>query len=542
MILRKQHPLSILTFLMIYTAFSVSMSGQNQLTNRQNARANQQNVATIAQKKAIVDQIVNKIAHAYDSLKVPRVHITPIGKGDLCTKVAYVDSKDSFLNIDEKLYDLCYTDFKVDADFKAALACFIAHEMSHFYAHKGINTNFFAHCDNGEGVESAADFYGFWYAQKAGYAIAKVYKKAYQLAYKGYNIDPNPTNKCYPTLANRCEIAKAQVKKADDVLKKLKQAKMLFLFEQYAEAVVLFEEVNRVILDNNVMNNLAVAKIHWVLSDMRRLPPTDNWRRFNYFVYPLEINALARIGQLRRGGRGGDMAANDLTKKLQEANDLLEKVTNKDIAWRLNKATVLILLGDVPNAIRQLDAIKSAKPSKKQADDAQILRGIAHFRNGNSDAAKKIFMAFADSKNCFDRYNACIARQFADINDITADNTCWAVANCTTSQGLVPCKIPEHPPLTDKEPCNVLNGIRYCRLKDSKGIYNIYAFSYDDVPLCDIKIGQPVSELPSQWQQKDRIIQTREGYIEYWYFESIKTVLEITHGKVSAWFIKNPTK
>ena len=113
MILRKQHPLSILTFLMVYTAFSVSMSGQNQLTNRQNRRANQQNVATPAQKVAIIEQIVNKIAHAYDSLKVPRVHMTPIGNGDLCTKVAYVDenSVDTFLNIDEKLYDLCAETF-----------------------------------------------------------------------------------------------------------------------------------------------------------------------------------------------------------------------------------------------------------------------------------------------------------------------------------------------------------------------------------------------------------------------------------------------
>ena len=145
-----------------------------------------------------------------------------------------------------------------------------------------------------------------------------------------------------------------------------------------------------------VYNNAGLVAILAALNYFRPNEPEVK------FYYPVELDLKSA------GSKGGNDFKEIRTRLLREAVSHFETAIHLDTGYApayLNKACAYALLGDVQKAQSEANRAKAQPGYDKTALDVQVLTGILHAQQGNSEKAKTSFSTAAGQGSTLAAYN-----------------------------------------------------------------------------------------------------------------------------------------
>ncbi|HFA50604.1 MAG TPA: hypothetical protein ENJ95_16480 [Bacteroidetes bacterium] len=328
----------------------------------------------------------------------PVLHLVrTTGKG---IAVAYQLS--GVIKLEEQGFDLC-EEFGDDAE--NALAILLAHELVHIYEKHNWENLFaweYSHTSLKNAVsnekkkdEVQADYLGGVLAYQAGYEVYGIMPRFLDKVYKTYGLkDEEMAN--YPELKERKLMAVEGADKFGHFINYFEMANLLAVEEVYDDALVYYGQVLQDFQSREVYNNVGVVLVQ---SALKHFSPKQN-----RFAYPVELDAVSRMG---KGGRGAERDSMLRERQLRDAIFYFENAQHLDPAYpiaRLNKACANALLGVSDPATSQLeweDANVSAKRAiqlsqnkpewKATLSDGQVMLGILSALNGDREGALQYF-------------------------------------------------------------------------------------------------------------------------------------------------------
>ena len=304
-------------------------------------------------------------------------------------KIAVAYPSAGVIFFEEKMYDVCMS---VGKDSLSALAAVLSHELTHCYEKHTWEDHFkkdfqatqmdsLLH-DNYLNDEIQADYLGGFLAYAAGYQPFGIMETLYKKEYAAFGLTDMALAGNYPPMKERIEIAEQSEKKLKLLIDYFEMGNWLIATQNYEEALLYFNAVEREFQSREIYNNLGVLSF---LSAMDKFDETTM-----PYAFPIELDVQSRLGV-------GKKATSDKAtqiEQLQRAIEYFEKARKMDsfypIAY-LNLGCAQALLGFLGEDYADLDfdeaeisarrALRLAKGDdekkwQKTIADAHILLGL----------------------------------------------------------------------------------------------------------------------------------------------------------------------
>tara|TARA_B100001059_G_C17792411_1_gene560955 strand:- start:142 stop:1524 length:1383 start_codon:yes stop_codon:yes gene_type:complete len=246
------------------------------------------------------------------------------------------------ITIGKTLIDL----FCDDKNFDDKIAYVISHELAHHYlSHNWTrNTNLGYASSIGEFIdeqsvsktqrkldEAAADLFGGFFGQIAGYSVLLNGKEGLKEIYEHFKLPKEIEG--YPSLDDRIEIIDSNIKKANKLTTLFNVGNILLMLGNYDEAKICFEDILRNnFTSREIFNNIGLV---YLLKGISISDP-----KISKFIYPISIDFQTRADI--NSTRSLDLI-NDPNKLFNYAMDEFDKSIRLDKNYYLAKKNLSIL-------------------------------------------------------------------------------------------------------------------------------------------------------------------------------------------------------
>lgn len=305
--------------------------------------------------------------------------------------------KKPIVSVDKYLFSVCKS-FGLDS--LNALSVVISHELAHYYNEHSFCTDFAFAMRNKNEVfsekvrlidknqkiiyETQADNTGLFYAAIAGYEPFEVQPKLIDEIYSQYQIKDVVD---YPTKAQRKEIAKNALLKAENLFETFALGLKYIQEKKYDKAIEAFNTVNNDFPSRENYNNLGIAKTRQAL-DLKE-PNTIEKASPERFLYPIEIENKSRLN--KEITRSLDDSSDEIEKLLKDAQKDFQEAIRLDPNFTkayINLACVLDLLGNYPKSI---GTILELTKEQQNSIEAKRILAIAYFHDKQENKANAIW-------------------------------------------------------------------------------------------------------------------------------------------------------
>ena len=311
---------------------------------------------------------------------------------------AVYEPKTRSIILEEKAYDICTTFGK---DSLNALACLLAHELTHYYEKHDFSSAFAEKSDllekskkmdrmlrmeEKERKEIEADLLGGMLAFAAGYDPYGMMNQFLRKVYKAYDLDEELAG--YPSLEKRIKYAEFAQENLLELIDVFETANYLIALGKYEDAKTYYEYIVGFYNSREIFNNLGVISC---LSAMEYFN-----RKEMPFSLPIELDAQSRLNKNPRGSLSErkekrEVFLKDAIKYFTDASSL-----DPDYSLaQLNLGCAYILLNDSRQARHftenVLEMNQKNKINMKVLSDSYVLFGIIAAMNNDTISAQENF-------------------------------------------------------------------------------------------------------------------------------------------------------
>lgn len=321
--------------------------------------------------------------------------------------------------LEEKAYDICTTFGK---DSLNAIACLLAHELTHYYERHGFSSAFARNYPGNSGnipqnvrfkvtdrilKEIQADYLGGMLAFAAGYDPYGIMPKFLSKVYDAYGLNAQIPG--YPSLTERIQHAEYAQSKLTGLIDVFEAANYLAALEEYEASKAYYEFIAMDFSSREVFNNLGAIACCAALDHFSKVEMP--------FVLPVELDVNSRLNKTPRGMTSEAERAQKRANLLREAVKFFEQASILDPGYtiaHLNLGCAYTALGNFTDARYHLEKAKALEEIKldfnrKTLSDIHVLEGVIAAMEHDEEKAGAFFTLASDvDENALAQLNADI--------------------------------------------------------------------------------------------------------------------------------------